>query len=142
MVPDIGDISLDNSPTAIPIVTEGAVLEGTPHALLPATTAAYNILQLMDTSITPCTMRSTGIVTPHPTLTTSPADITHTPPWTRASPAPAPPTTQHRNLSQEKPNSAQDQPPHKPHHSKTVTIQDSPSDSSSYSESDPDPLNY
>ena len=35
----------------------------------------------------------TGIVEPHPTLTTSPTDITHaTIPWTKASLAPATPT--------------------------------------------------
>ena len=34
MVPDIGDISADYSPTIIPITIEEAVLEDTPHTLL------------------------------------------------------------------------------------------------------------
>ena len=50
------------------------------------------------------------------------------------------PTAQHRNLIPERPNSTKD--PHKPHCSKNVTIQDSPSYSSSDLDSDPDPLNY
>ena len=41
MAPDIGDISAGHSPAPIPTVTEAAVLEGTPHILLPATAAAH-----------------------------------------------------------------------------------------------------
>ena len=84
MVPDIGDISADHSPAAIPTVTETAVLEGTHHALLLATTANHTTLWIMDAPITPNAMVSTGIVTPHPTLTTSPADVTPTTAQTRA----------------------------------------------------------
>ena len=62
----------------------------------------------MDAPITPHAVISTGIVTPHPTLTTSPADITHATPQTGAGIAQATPTTQHRILSPEKPNSAED----------------------------------
>ena len=39
MVPDIGEITADHSPGPILNVTEAADLEGTPHALLPATTS-------------------------------------------------------------------------------------------------------
>ena len=56
--------------------------------------------------ITPHAMISTGIVAPNPSLTISPADITHTTPQAEAGLGQATPTTQHRNLSPEKPNSA------------------------------------
>ena len=74
----------------------------------PATAAAYATLLSMDTPITTCTMTPTGIVTPHPTLAISPADVTHAIPQTVASLTPANPTAQHRNLSSEKPNNTQD----------------------------------
>ena len=108
MVPDIGDISAGHRPTTIPTMTEAAVLEGTPCAPLPDTAAAYSALQPMDAPITPCTMTPTGTVTSHPTLTTSPTYISHTTPQTRASLAPATPTTQHGNISPEKPNNTKD----------------------------------
>ena len=44
MVPDIGNISAGHSPTPIYTMTEAATLEGTPHTLLPATTAAHTTL--------------------------------------------------------------------------------------------------
>ena len=108
MVPDMGDISAGHSAATVPTMTEAAVLEGTPDAPLPATAAAHAALWLMDTPITTCTMTPTGIVTPHPTLATSPTDVSHATTETGTSLAPATPTAQHRNLSPEKPNSAQD----------------------------------
>ena len=108
MVPCIGDISADHSPAAVPTMTEAAVLESTPHALFLATTTACATPQLIDAPVTPHAVISTGIVTPHPALANSTTDFTHTTPQTRASLAPATPITQHRNLSLEKPQSAQD----------------------------------
>ena len=89
--------------------------------------------------ITTHTVTPTGIVAPHSALATSPTDISHATPQTRPSLTPADLTTLHRKHSQEKQSYIQDlQPPNKPHCSKTVTIQDSPTDS----DSDSDPLNY
>ena len=65
MVTDIGDITVDHSPTPICTVTEAAALEGMHHTLLPAMTTAYAGLQLMYFPA----MITTGIVTPNPTLT-------------------------------------------------------------------------
>ena len=89
MTPDVADISAGHSPAPIPTTTQAAVLEGTPCALLPATTAACATLQPMDASITPYAM----IVTSHPTHATSPTGTTHTTPQTRVSLVPATPTT-------------------------------------------------
>ena len=142
MVIDIRDISTYQNPTAIPTATGLAVSEGsqcTPHS---ATTVAHATFWVMDVPIAICTVTyQTGIVTPLPTLATSPMNITHTTiTQTRASLLLLHCTGKH---SQEKPSHTQDlQPPHKPHHSKTVLTQDSPSDSSSDSDSDSDPLNY
>ena len=61
-------------------MTEVAVLEGTPHAPLLNTAAGHTAIQPTDASITTHALSPTGIVTPHPVLTTSPADITHTTP--------------------------------------------------------------
>ena len=61
--------------------------------------------------ITTHAMTPAVIVAPHPTVTTSPTEVTHATPQTRASLAPATPTTQHRNLSPEKPNNGQDPQP-------------------------------
>ena len=61
-------------------MTEAAALEGTPHALLLATTAAQATLQVMDVPITPHTMIPTGIVTPHPALANFPTHTTHATP--------------------------------------------------------------
>ena len=80
-------------------VAEAAALEGTPHALLPATTAAHTALQPMDAPITPHTKIQTGIVTPYPTLPISPADATHTTPLTGADLTPVVPTMQYSILS-------------------------------------------
>ena len=71
MVPHIGDITADHSPTPIHTVTETVILEGTLYTLLPATTAACATLQLIDAPVTSC-----NIVTPHPMLATSPAGAT------------------------------------------------------------------
>ena len=71
----------------------------------------------MDAPITICTMmHASSIVTPHPALATSPADVTHaTISQTRAALPPATPTTVHRKHSQEKPSYTQDiQPPTNP----------------------------
>ena len=79
MVTDMGD-----NPITIPTVTGAAVSEGACHVPHPTTAAAHAILQPMDASsgIFAVTY-SIGIVTPHPTHTTSPADVTHaTIPWT------------------------------------------------------------
>ena len=92
MVPDIGDITVDHSPTPIHTVTEAATLEGTPHAHLLATIAAHAALPLMDAP----TVITTVIVTPHPILTTSPTGTT---PQTKATLAPAAPAMQHKILS-------------------------------------------
>ena len=108
MVPDIGDITADHSSAPIYTLTEAADLEGTPCTLPPATTSAHAILQPIETPITLHTMIPTGIVVPHPTLTISPADITHATPWTGADLTPAAPTTQHKNLSPGKSINPQD----------------------------------
>ena len=84
-------------------MTKAAVLEGTSHALLPATPAPCTTLQLMDVPIIPCTM----IFTPHPTLTTSPTGTTHATLQTGASFTPATPTAQQGDLSPEKSSNAQ-----------------------------------
>ena len=48
MVPDIEDDTVDHSHAPVHAATEEAVLEGMPHALLPATAATHIALQLMD----------------------------------------------------------------------------------------------
>ena len=65
---DIGVTTADHIPTTVHNMTEAAALEGTSHALLPATITACATLQLMDAPITHCTMITTGTVTPLPTL--------------------------------------------------------------------------
>ena len=141
-IPDMGDISAGHSPAVIPTMTEAAVSEGTPHALHSATVAAHAALKLMDTTITTCTMTPTGIVTSHPVTchfscrchSCHSTDLS----WSCSSNS----TTMHRKHSQEKPSNAQDlQPPINPTVPR-LTIQDSPSDSSSVSDSDSDPLNH
>ena len=84
-------------------MTEVAVLEGTLHALLPATTATHATLQLLDAPIDPCT-----ITTPHPTLTTFPTGTTHATPHTRASLIPATPTTEHKDTKPGRSSNTQD----------------------------------
>ena len=79
MVPDLGDITADHSPTPINTMTEATTLEGTPYSLLPSITAAHATLQPKDAP----TMITTGIVTSHPALVISPAGTTHTTPWTK-----------------------------------------------------------
>ena len=63
--------------------------------------------------VTTCAITPTGIVASHPTLATSPTDITHVTPQTGASSlTPATPKTQHRILIPEKPKNTQNpQPP-------------------------------
>ena len=77
MVLDIADISAGHCPAAITTMTEAALLEGTPHPPLLATAAAYATLLLMDDPVTTHSVTLIGMVTPHPTLTTFPVDITH-----------------------------------------------------------------
>ena len=140
MVPDMEDISAGHIHfTAIPTVTEAAVTEGRPRTPHPAATAAHATLWLLDTPITTCAITPTGIVSPHPTFAISPPDIICTTPQTGAGLAPATATTLHRKHSHAMSKTFS---PHKPHHSKTVNIQDSSSDSSSNSDSNSDPLNY
>ena len=98
MVPDMGDISTDHNHDTVPTATgAAAVSKGTHHTPDPATTAAHATLWLKDVPITICTItHPNSIVTPHSTLATSPADVTHTTvPRTRASLAPATPTILH-----------------------------------------------
>ena len=142
MVPDIGDISAGNSHTLIPNATEAAVLGGTPHTLLPATTAAHAATQLMNIPIIPCVMIPTGIVILHPTFTSFAMGATHTTPQTRAGLIQQPPLHSTRFSTQESQATPKTFNPHKLYCPKTVTIQDSPSDSSSDCDSDSDPLNY
>ena len=106
---------------------EAAISEGTPHTPHPAITAAHATLWPMNAHITTHAGTTTCIVASHPTLATSPTDITHTTPQTRAGLIWATPTTLHRKCSQEKPSYVQDlQSPINLHCSQTVTIQDSP----------------
>ena len=70
MVPDIGDITANHSHAPVYAMTEVIVLEGTPYALLPATTAACTTIQPMDAPIPIHT-----IVAPHSTLTISPLQM-------------------------------------------------------------------
>ena len=110
MVTDMGDISTNHIPATIPTKTQAAVSEGTYHTPHPATAAAHATLWPMDATIAICVMTyPTGIITPHPVLTTSPADVTHTTnSWTTASLIPATPSALHKKHSQEKPSHAQD----------------------------------
>ena len=92
----------------------------------------------MDTPIIPHT-----IVTPHPTLITSPAGITHATPWTGTGFTPANAATQHKDTNPGSSSNVQGpQPPIIATTPKTVTIQDFHPDSSWDSDSDSDPLNY
>ena len=114
MVQDKGDITTDHSPVPIHTTTKAA-LEGTPHTLLPATTAAHATLQPMDAVTTPHAMITTGTVAPHALLTISPTGATHTTWWTEATLTPAAPTTQHKILSPGRQSNAQGpQPPINP----------------------------
>ena len=136
MVPDIGDITADHSPTPIQKLTEAVALEGTPHVSLPSTAAACTALQPMDAPITPHTVIPTGIVT-HPTLT---IHSCHSMDWSQSHSS-----SYHHAAQDSQPSKIKQHPrlstPHKSHHPKTVTIQDSPSDSSLDSDSDSEPLN-
>ena len=131
MVTDMGGISTNHNPNTIPTTTGAAVSKGTYHTLHPTTTAAHATLGLTDSPLAIHAMtHPTGKVTTHPTPTTSPTDVTHaTIPQTGASLTPTILTALHRKHSQETPRHSTLSYNHKPHHSKTVTIQDSPSDS-------------
>ena len=83
---DMEGISTDHDHTTIPTMTEAAaVSEGAyHHSSIQQAAVAGTALWPMDTPITIHTMtHPLGIVAPHPTLTTSPTNITHaTIPWT------------------------------------------------------------
>ena len=116
MVPDIGDIT-DCSATPFHTITEAAALEGTPHALLPATTAAHATLQPMDTPFIPCAMMPTGIVAPHHALSISPTGTTQTTPTDKSWSPPAIPIMPHKDPNPGKSSNAQDpQPSRNPSH--------------------------
>ena len=145
MVIDMGDISTDHNPTTVPTATGTAVSEGTHHTPHPATAAAHAALWLMDSPITFHAMtHPTSIVTPHPTLTTSPADVTHvTILQTRASLIPATPTACTGNTamkSQAMPKTFK--PQINPSLPKLSSSSIPPSDSSSDTDSYSDHLNY
>ena len=138
MVSDMGDISAGHSPAAILTSKGEAVSEVTNHTPPPATTAAH-------TPIATCTMiHLMGIVATHPTL----PHFSH-----RCHPCHYS-TDQSHSHSRNACHVAQELQPrkakpcprpsssHKPHCSKTVTIQHSPSDSSLDSDSYSDPLKY
>ena len=103
MVPHIGDDTADHRHAPIQVSTKVAVLEGTPHALLPATAATWATLQLMNTPITPH-----AIATPHPTFATSLASTAHAILWTTAGLTPADPTTQQKDTNPGKSSNVQD----------------------------------
>ena len=111
MVPDIGHITADHSPVTVYTMAEAADLEGTPHVLLPVTTAVHAAFQLMNASITPHAMTPTGKVAPHTILAISPACATQAIPWTRTSLTPAAPTMLHKSLSPGKSSNTQDPQP-------------------------------
>ena len=118
MVPDISYISADHNPATIPTVTGAAVSKGRHHAPFQANAIVCATLWLMDDPIAICAMtHPTSIVTLHPTLATSPTDITYvTIPQTRAGLTPATLTALLRKHSQEKASHTQDPTtPHKPH---------------------------
>ena len=95
---DMGDISTDHNHAATPTTTgTAAILEGTHCPPHPATTAVHTTFEWIDAPIITCaTTQPTGIVTPHPTLTTSPTNITHaTIPQTGVSLTPATLTAWH-----------------------------------------------
>ena len=138
----IGNISTNHNNTFIPTATgAAAVSEGTHHALHPATTVDHATLWPMDAPIATCAMtHPTCIVTPHPTLAISPVNVTHaTIPWTKAGLTPATLITLLMRKAKPCPRPST---LNKSHHSKTVVIQNSPSDSSSDSDNDIDPFNY
>ena len=144
---DMGDISSDQNHTAIPTVKRAAAfMEGThcfPH---PTTTVAHTTFWPMDAPITTCAVtHPTSIVATHLEHTTSPTNITHTTiAQTVASLAPATLTAtawRPQPMKKSKPHPMPST-PHKSHHSRTVIIQDSPSDSSSNSDNNSDSVKY
>ena len=75
----MANISANHNHATIPIITGAtAVIEGIHYASHPVTTVVCSVLWPMDAPITTQTMtHPTGIVTPHPKLTTSPTDVSH-----------------------------------------------------------------
>ena len=97
-----GDISTDHNHATISTVTgAAAVSEGIHHTPHPATVAAHATLWLMDAPIITCVMtHPTDIVTPYPTLATSPTYATYaTIPQTGAGLTPTNLTTLYRKHS-------------------------------------------
>ena len=143
MVPDMGDNLAGHSPTTIPTGTEAAVSESTPCAPHLAITAACIALWLIDAPIITHAMNPSGIIcTPSHTCHFShKCHLHHSTDHTQSHSSNFP---SHRTETQPRKDTLCPTPstPHKPHHSKTVTIQDSLSDSSSDSDSYSDPLNY
>ena len=103
---NIGDILAGHSPTTTPTMTETAVLEDTPHSPLSGTATAPTTIQLMDASITHCTMIPADMIAPNLVLTMSPTHASHITPQTRVGLSSVVPTMQHSNLSPEKPGQA------------------------------------
>ena len=141
MVPDLGDITADHSPSPIYMVTNAAALEGTPHTLLPAT-AAYH------SSSNGCSHYPS-----HHDNDRHSHTLSHTHHFPHRCDSHTPLHRQSHSCSSRSCHTAQDSQPRKikqwPRPStpikytpQTVTIQDSPSDYSSDSDSDSDPLNY
>ena len=108
MVPDMGYILTDHRPATIPTVIETVFSGGTLHTPHISTAAACTDLWPVDAPITICTMTTTGIVTPHPAFSPSPADITHATPQTAADLTPATPTVMYRKHSKEKSSNVKD----------------------------------
>ena len=142
-VPDMGDISAGQSPTTIPTMTETAVSEGTPSTPHPATMADCTAFQPMDASIThSCHDTNQHSCSPSSTCHFSNRHHScHSRP--RVGLASATSTALHRKIQPRKAKQhLRPSTPHKPYHSKTVTIPDLPSYSSSDSDNSCDPLNY
>ena len=138
MVPYMGDILAGHSPKDIPTVTETAVWEGThltPHLATPSSSCCplanrfpYH-LSCHDTNL--------HSLTPSPTHHFCRHHSHHSTDQNQSCFSNSHHTTQEKAKPCLKPSTI-----HKPYHSKMVTIQNSPSDSSSNLYRDTDPLNY
>ena len=143
MVPDIGDITSDHSPTPIYTLTKAAALEYTPYTLLPTAAAAQTTLQLIDVPVTPCAVIPTGIVASPLTFYhfSHRCQSCHSMDWSQSYSC-----SSHHTAQESQPRKFKQclRPStlHKPYCPKTVAIQDSPPDSSPDSDSNFNPLNY
>ena len=78
MVTDMGYISTNHNPATVPTMTGAAVSEDTQCSSSSHCSSSCCPFGQWVFPLTICAMTyPTSIVTPHPTLTTSPADITH-----------------------------------------------------------------